>query len=156
MSEHKTVNQIIILDFKKYILEKLDNIKLIESADKELQQKLLYLAYLDGLAGSRYKGSGNKKAFLDVISSYSSWGYSDKICPLALKKLSDNHPEHVELKNFAENSYNNMINLGGDYGAAQVPLDNIPSKMELSAVWPQDWMGNSNSPNQDNLSQIIL
>ena len=143
MREHKTVNQYVTLEFKNYILEKLENIRGIDNTDKELQQKLLYMAYLDGLAGARYNNYGNKKAFLSLIKNYSSWEYSDKICPLALMRLSDNHPE---LQSFALNSYNKMIDLGGAFGAAQVPLDVVPSKEELQSVWPEAWNEDNNSP----------
>lgn len=142
-------------DFKDYVLERLENIKLIESADQELQKKLLYMAYLDSLAGARYPSKPNKKAFISMIKDYSTWEYFDKICPLALKRLSDKHPQHTELKEFAKKTYNRMIAQGGRFGAAQVSLNSLPSKDELEVVWPPIWNDAASSPNRENLTQIV-
>ncbi|WP_220756090.1 hypothetical protein [Shewanella colwelliana] len=153
--EHTTINEQLVSDFKDYVLERLENINLIESPDQELQKKLLYMAYLDSLAGARYPSKRNKKAFISVIKDYSTWEHSDRICPLALKKLSDKHPQYTELKGLTKKAYNQMVAQGGKFGAAQVNLHGLPSKDELDVVWPQDWNDDPNSPNRENLTQII-
>ncbi|WP_394497850.1 hypothetical protein [Shewanella sp. ENK2] len=153
--EHITINQLLVSEFNGYILERLENIKLIESPDQELQKKLLYMAYLDSLAGASYPNKSNKKAFINVIKDYSTWEHFDKICPLALKRLSDKHPQYTELKDFAEQAYNRMVAQGGQFGAAQVNLNDLPSKDELDVVWPENWNDETSSPNRENLTQII-
>jgi len=155
MREHKTVNQTIILEFQSYLLIRLDNISQVDTHDKALQQKLLYMAYLDGLAGSRYPGDNNKPAFIRLISQYSTWKYAQHICPLSLKKISDKYLEKTSLKNYANDILDGMISSGGAFGAAQVPLASLPTKKELEEYWPQSWLGNRNSPKIENLTQVI-
>ncbi len=156
MNQHKTVNQLLIADFKTYLLERLENIRLVENDDRDLQQKLLYMSYLDGLASSRYTSYRNKKAFISLINDYSTWEHAQKICPLALKSLSDKYPKYDELKAYSNGIYDKMISLGGRFGAAQIPLDNLPSKIDLASVWPEDWLeSNGSFPNMENLTHIV-
>jgi hypothetical protein len=124
-----------IKGFDEYLAEKLKGVDEIKNGDCLLYRKILYISFLDSLAGCIYPNAGNKHRFTSLIERFSHWEDRNRVCMLHLSRFCSLNSE-PELEKIREKSFSVLKRWQKDAGGTSIiKASKNPEFDEVSNLW---------------------
>lgn len=120
-------------NFHQLLLAKLEQIAVLESKEKSLFKKILYVSFIDSLAACVYPGRPNKYRFLAAIERFSRWDDRSRVSIPHLGKYGSitSDPELQELRKRVKPVLERWIHRKGE----QIPISEDFPKDVVRSLW---------------------
>lgn len=118
--------------FFVYLKAQLDCIELIELDNLKIHKKILYVSFIDAIAGLVYPTYSNRERFIELIRNFGSWRHSDKVSvPHLMRALRLNpDPSYNKIRALVTDSLSKWRE--GD----QISLEHDLDSVKVGTHWP--------------------
>lgn len=124
-----------INDFYEFMAEKLSEIDAIKAGDALLYRKVLYISFLDSMAGCVFPNSGNRERFIRLIDRFSHWEERDRVCMLHLARFCTINSE-PDLEKIREYSFSCIRKWQkDDTGTSIIEAKDNPKYSDIKNLW---------------------